>query len=159
MALGGNIGDTNSVFLEALELIKKFAHDGLVEYSRFYRTAPSSLIVQNEYLNAVCHFWTDLDPLPLFQNLQQIETNLGKIPKGQDEPRIIDLDLLFYNQDVYHIGELEIPHPRWQKRAFVLVPLSDLTPSIEISGVHFQISDLLKAIPEEVEGVHAKNSP
>lgn len=95
--------------------------------SNFYQTTPVSSIPQNDYLNAVCTFKSSRNPKDLFDELEKIERMLGKSPKPKNEPRIIDLDLLFFGVKSCRRHGLEIPHPRWQERLFVLIPLLDLT--------------------------------
>lgn len=132
VALGGNIGDTQTVLKRALQKIDSIPNVKQVECSRFYFTAPVSPLPQASYVNAVCRFHTTLSAKELLHELQKIETALGKIPKPKDSPRCIDLDILFFGKEVYCDRELEIPHPRWRERLFVLVPLADLTKMIEV---------------------------
>ena len=132
LGLGGNIGDTYAVMQAALQNIA--AIDGVyqVEASQFYITSPVGGPKQADYLNGVCRLKTSLAAHDLFVRLQQIESALGKRPKPKNDPRIIDIDFLFYGKERYQTKELEIPHPRWKERLFVLIPLSDLVTTLTI---------------------------
>lgn len=132
VALGGNIGDPKKTLQHALKLISEIDHVQLTAVSRFYLTTPVSDIPQPSYVNAVCKCETSLSAADFFQELQQIETFLGKTSKAKNAPRSIDLDILFFGTEKYHTPTLEIPHPRWKERLFVLKPLSELTTEIFI---------------------------
>lgn len=153
VALGGNIGDTDQIFHQALQSMTGSAHDGKMECSRFYRTVPVSALAQENFLNAVCRFLTSLTPDALHKELQRIEVGLGKEPKPKESPRKIDLDLLFYGNRGHQRGGLKIPHYAWKERAFVLIPLLDLTDTIEIAGFKYNIPELIKALPMSDSGI------
>lgn len=134
VGLGGNIGNTRQVLLEALKLIKAHPRIHNLQTSSFYQTSAVSPIPQRDYINAVCRFHTELDPHTLLQVLQTVETQLGKIAKPKDAPRVLDCDILFYGNRSVSTPELEIPHPRWRQRLFVLAPLAELTKSVPLPG-------------------------
>lgn len=134
LGLGGNIGNTQSIFESALQEIAQIEGVFDLQCSSFYQTSPVSSILQPEFLNAVCSFFTVLSPKELFQATQAIEKKLGKVPKPKEAPRVIDLDILFFGSEVYSDDELQIPHPRWAERRFVLVPLSELIEEIDLPG-------------------------
>ncbi len=130
VALGGNFPETLDLFMSAVMKLRKVADQGNIQVSKCYRTAPISSIPQSDYLNAVCRFDCQLDPLALLLQLQTIEFSLGKRPKLRDEPRAIDLDLIIYGEHQWSSLELLLPHPRWQERLFVVRPLLDLTKTV-----------------------------
>ncbi len=132
VGLGGNIGDSASILQEALKFIGELPGVFELKSSRFYVTTPVSDIPQSNYINAVCSFKTMFCARELLDSLQSIERKLGKKPKLKNAPRVIDLDILFFGEERHLAPDLEIPHPRWQERMFVLVPLFDLVPSISI---------------------------
>ncbi|HEY4831834.1 MAG TPA: 2-amino-4-hydroxy-6-hydroxymethyldihydropteridine diphosphokinase [Waddliaceae bacterium] len=132
VALGSNIGDRAAVLRQALEEIERIEQVFDLNCSNFYRTSPVSPIPQDDYLNAVCSFTTALTPKQLHCCLQKIETKLGKKPKPKEAPRILDLDLLFFGTEPYRDAQLEIPHPRWMERKFVLIPLADLAEELVV---------------------------
>jgi len=126
VALGGNIGETEVVFRKALKAIDAMPEVEKLQVSSFYETEPVSAIPQRLFLNAVCSFETTLLPKEVFYAMQQIERDLGRVREVKDAPREIDLDILFYGVETYHDEELTIPHPRWEERSFVTIPLNEL---------------------------------
>ncbi len=150
VGLGGNIGDTKEIMTQAVGLIAFSPHIRNLELSHIYKTTPVSTIPQDDYLNAVCRFQTDLSPFELQEFLQKLEKSLGKkedTPKNA--PRIIDLDILFFGNKWIKTDSLTLPHPRWKERLFVLKPLSDLADELQIPVAtghieKFKISQLLK---------------
>ncbi len=148
VALGGNIGNVALVLRQALASLKSFPGIFDLKISRFYKTTPVSDLVQDPYINAVCFFKTDYAPSKLLEILQQIEVDFGKVAKAKNEPRRIDLDILFFGKELIEEERLDIPHPRWQERLFVLIPLSDLAEEIEVPEgnkiVKKNINSLLK---------------
>lgn len=139
VGLGGNLGDVENNFKTALALLNSLPEVCLLEVSSFYRNPAISPIPQPDFLNGVCCFEWSKDPFSLFKALQQIQRILGQKPKPKEAPRLIDLDLLFFGKEEIQTLELEVPHPRWQERLFVLIPLAELTATIEVGGVIFDI--------------------
>lgn len=132
LGLGGNIGDRMSLLRQALALIAAIPEVQNLEVSSFYETEPVSDIPQSNYLNAVCRLTTRLKAHQLLASLQEIERVLGKVPKPKNVPRVIDIDILFFGREGHKTHDLEIPHPRWRERLFVIVPLLDLTKTIVV---------------------------
>jgi 2-amino-4-hydroxy-6-hydroxymethyldihydropteridine diphosphokinase len=147
IGLGGNIGNAFLTLHQALSLIGALENVQITGISRFYDTSPVSDIPQNNFVNAVCRCETTLSAFQLLKKLQEIETSLGKKTKAKNAPRLIDLDILFFGQEKHSTEFLEIPHPRWKERLFVLYPLSDLTSEItvpESEGTGLQRVNLLE---------------
>lgn len=134
LSLGGNIGDRKKMLEQALVLIAALPEVKNFQASSLYETSPMYLTEQSNYLNAVCRFQTEVDHKSLFKTLQIIEKSLGKESKLKNYPRVIDIDFLFFGKELIQEGNLEIPHPRWRERLFVIVPLLDLTPTINLSS-------------------------
>lgn len=150
VGLGGNVGDSCAILQKALERIASFPEIKGCKASRFYFSTPVSSIDQDRFVNAVCSFNTCLPPHALLDILQRIERDLGKVPKPKEAPRPIDLDILFFGEERLQDGKLEIPHPRWEERLFVLSPLSDLTdelivPLSEGGTKKIDLKELLKS--------------
>jgi 2-amino-4-hydroxy-6-hydroxymethyldihydropteridine diphosphokinase len=149
VGLGGNRGDTQSVFCQALRQLSQLQGISQLRMSRLYRTQPQDVPPQRDYLNAVCQFKTALSVEQLACALSTIELSLGKRAKPKDIPRVIDIDILFFGQEYHDTAELQIPHTRWRLRPFVLLPLMDLVSELTLpvrAGVWepVVISDVLK---------------
>ncbi len=158
IGLGGNRVNTFLVMQRALHcLCASEGIDGL-ETSRLYKTTPVSDISQPLYLNAVCRFHSTLPLQTLWEKIQAIELEMGKVPKAKNAPRLIDLDFLFYGSKIFYSSTLIIPHPRWHERLFVLAPLADLTDVISLS-LPISVKSLLEQFPNpHQERVTAQNS-
>jgi 2-amino-4-hydroxy-6-hydroxymethyldihydropteridine diphosphokinase len=126
LGLGGNLGNVDQTFYQALKQLALIPGNDVAVISNFYQTQPVSDLPQPPYLNAVCRFRTSLLPHELLYQLQGIQRHSGQLPKPKNAPRKIDLDILFYGNQVIETLDLEVPHPRWRERLFVLVPLADL---------------------------------
>lgn len=148
LSLGSNLGNSKSCLQSACQSIRILPKVTEVQFSSIYRTAPVSPLPQPDYLNLACSLITTLDPLTLFSYLEQIEKNLGKIPKPKDAPRKIDIDILYFGNHTLNSEQLVIPHPRIKERLFVLQPLLELTtslPDIPILGKYITtVSTLYK---------------
>ena len=98
--------------------------------SRIYETAPWGYTRQPAFLNQVIEAHTDLAPLDLLSYIKSIEVNLGRTPTFRYGPRLIDIDIIFYGDQVMDLPGLVIPHPLLEQRPFVLVPLAELAPQL-----------------------------
>ena len=132
LGLGGNVGDSFAVMEKAVLEIVELEQVWEVEVSRPFLTTPVSSIEQRDYLNAGCRLRTSLNPFELFTKLEEIERLLGKVPKSKEEPRVIDIDMLFYGKKRMMNERLSLPHPRWDQRLFVLAPLADLIGGLDM---------------------------
>ena len=99
--------------------------------SRLYETEPAYVLDQPRFYNQVCQATTELAPLDALHRLKAIEAELGRVASTRFGPRLIDLDLLFYDDQVLDTPELVLPHPRLAERPFVLVPLAEIAPDAE----------------------------
>ncbi len=128
LALGSNLGNRAAHLQTALQAIRPYAH---VEATSFlYETVPLYLTDQPKYLNAVCRFTTELGPLELLAALEATMKALGRVRTVRYGPRIIDLDILFYDDLVLERPELTLPHALLHERRFVLEPLCDIAPEL-----------------------------
>lgn len=132
LGLGGNIGDTQGVFVDVLRRLAALQGVSHLRLSRLYRTQPQDVPPQRDYLNAVCHLKTLLSATQLTCALRTIELALGKRPKPKEIPRVIDIDILFFGLEYHDTAELHIPHMRWRLRPFVLAPLNDLVSELSV---------------------------
>jgi len=135
LGLGGNIGDPVGSMAAALRLIDADRSTKVVRVSSVYRTPPWGITEQPDFMNAVAHVDTSLDPRALLKLCLDAERQLKRVRAERWGPRAIDIDILLYGKRVVHEEGLEIPHPRMLERAFVLVPLAEIAPEHAIEGV------------------------
>lgn len=114
--------------------------------SPIYETPPWGIVDQPAFLNQVVQIETSLSPVKLLSFLKRLEAHLGRIPAERYGPRLIDIDILFYNNKIVERRKLKIPHPRLAERAFVLVPLADLAPQLRHPVSHKSVSEMLSQV-------------
>lgn len=127
LGLGTNLGDRE----EQIRLAVHHLNARAIHVSRLspiYETEPEGFLDQGLFLNAVAEAQTMLAPRELLTAIKQIEVAMKRIGTQRNGPRIIDIDILFYENEVIHEPGLEIPHPRLRERRFVLAPLADIAP-------------------------------
>lgn len=134
IGLGGNLQDPESHLVKAMEELAALPHTRLVAKSRLYRSAPVGYADQPDFVNAVAQISTDLAPEPLLDALLAIELRHGRQRDFPNSPRTLDLDILLYGDQTLSTPRLTVPHPRMGNRAFVLLPLQELAPHLEIPG-------------------------
>jgi 2-amino-4-hydroxy-6-hydroxymethyldihydropteridine diphosphokinase len=136
IGLGSNLGDREGNLRRAVAAIGDLPGTTVARVSRFRDTAPVGIVEQPRFLNGAVELQTALGPRELLDALLGIERGLGRdrasVPAGG--PRSIDLDLLVYDDLEVHVDGLEIPHPRLAERRFVLEPLADLDPALDVPG-------------------------
>lgn len=131
IAIGSNIGDALLNCQNGITALTTSGKSVLNSQSRFYKTEPVDYTDQDWFINAVVKIGTELDPFELFTELKAIEHDAGRTNKTvRFGPRILDLDIILYNDVVINSPELIIPHPRMHKRRFVLKPLCDIDMTI-----------------------------
>jgi 2-amino-4-hydroxy-6-hydroxymethyldihydropteridine diphosphokinase len=128
LGLGSNLGDRRQNLARALDLISQ--HVEIVKLSSVYETEPVGYTRQPLFLNAVCCISTKESPEKLLTLFKEIETDMGRVPSFTNAPRVIDIDILFYDDKTISTPELTIPHPRITERAFVLVPMLEIAPEL-----------------------------
>lgn len=128
IALGSNLGNSRPVLAAALERLGSLADTQLTVCSSLYKTAPVGP-PQPDYLNACALIETHLSAQALMQCLLAIEADFGRIRQERWGPRILDLDLILYADHRIESPDLQVPHPRFRERAFVLVPLAEIAPA------------------------------
>lgn len=149
LLLGGNIGNTRSLFQKAITLIND-AVGGVVDKSSLYQSDAWGFDSDDAFLNqvVVCH--TKLDPWLLLDECLLIEKQLGRTRRNSDgyESRIIDIDILFYGDFICKDAFLSIPHPRLHLRNFTLHPLCELMPQFEHPLLKKNMLQLLHSCPD-----------
>lgn len=147
IGLGANLGDAQATLRRAIEEIGETAGIERLRVSPFYRTAPIDSSGP-DYLNAVAQVQTSLTALQLLAALQAIEQRHGRTRPYRNAPRTLDLDVLLYGAQRIDEPALTVPHPRMHQRAFVLRPLCDLAPDLELA--QGSLADLLAQCAEQV---------
>ena len=128
----------------------------MIALSSVYETPPWGYADQPAFLNMALAGETDLDPLALIVFLKKLETDLGREKTFRNGPRIIDMDILFYDDLIYEQTDLTIPHPRLHERAFVLVPLNDIAPDLLHPVLKRTVRDLLKDVDTKGVNFHGR---
>lgn len=145
VGMGSNLGDRFLNLRTATHHLKKIPLTGFLTQSRVYETKPVGGPPQNDYLNLVCELSTGLRAEDFLNALLEIEQKMGRVRSEKNEPRLIDLDLLFYGDEISQKENMNIPHPRINERLFVLVPLNDIAPDWQHPVLKKKMSEILKA--------------
>jgi dihydroneopterin aldolase / 2-amino-4-hydroxy-6-hydroxymethyldihydropteridine diphosphokinase len=135
LTLGGNVGDKAESLRRALRAIASEPGIELTAVSRLYRTAPWGKTDQDWFVNACALGRTSLKPEALLQRVKRLEVELGREPAVRWGPRVIDIDLIAYDEVTLKTERLTLPHPELFNRAFVLIPLTEIAPDLVIAGV------------------------
>jgi len=129
LGLGSNLAERKENLRQALSLLSQKVK--LQEVSSIYETEPVGFKEQPRFLNLACRITTNLPPEKLFHLAKDIEIRMGRVPsKQRNLPRLIDIDILFYDNKIMETPNLTIPHPRLHDRAFVLIPLAEIAPNL-----------------------------
>lgn len=146
VALGSNLGDSRRILVEAVDVLDAWPGIRFLATSRFYRTPPWGMTDQPDFLNAVVRLHTDLSPHTLLDALMDIERRAGRVRDGvRWGPRTLDLDLLHMDGVSIADDRLTLPHPRIAERAFVLLPLAELAPTLLLPG-QGRVDELLQRV-------------
>ncbi len=147
LALGTNLGNRQANLKIAKDRLS--AGIEIVKESSIYETAPWGYTDQPQFLNQVIQVRTDFNPFILLWQLKIIERKMGRVKTFRNGPRLIDLDILFYEQRVIDKFYLQIPHPRLHERAFVLIPLAEIAPELIHPVLGLSVQELLSRINSE----------
>ncbi|MCL2596539.1 MAG: 2-amino-4-hydroxy-6-hydroxymethyldihydropteridine diphosphokinase [Paludibacter sp.] len=148
LSIGTNLGERRKNISKAIKLLKKSV-GRCVKISDLYISKAWGFESENEFMNVAAEFETSLQPLELLKTTQQIEHLLGRIDKTQNveySDRIIDIDILFYNNQIIDLPHLTIPHPLLHKRNFVLIPLAEIAPELQHPVLNKSIKQLAKEL-------------
>ena len=136
IGVGSNLADPRQQVLSASAQLAEIPHTRVVLKSPLYRSRPFGPIAQPDFVNAVLGVLTQLDPAALLAGLRALESARGRPAQHQRwGPRIIDLDLLSYGRERRADADLVLPHPGIVERNFVLYPLADIAPELELPGL------------------------
>ena len=125
IGLGSNMGNSGEIIHDALRRMERSGFK-IIKVASIIRTAPYGGVEQSDFLNTVCSIETKLPPVELLKALKKIEHDMGRTPTIRWGPRLIDLDILLYDDLVLHDNSLQIPHADMLNRRFVLEPLAEI---------------------------------
>ncbi len=147
LCLGSNLGEREKNLTQALSLLSQEIN--MEKVSPVYETEPVGYKEQPLFLNLVCQITTDLNPRELLRLAKNIERKMGRAPSRQiNSPRLIDIDILFYDNTIIETQDLTIPHPRLSQRAFILIPLAEIAPKL----VHPVLGNSIAELASNVQG-------
>jgi 2-amino-4-hydroxy-6-hydroxymethyldihydropteridine diphosphokinase len=148
LSLGSNLGDRVKNLRDAIAVLRKAGVD-VTRISSIYETEPVDYLDQPWFLNCAVEAETELPAIALLKGLRQIEADMGSnklVPKG---PRLIDLDILLYGDEVIETPELQVPHPRMHLRRFVLKPLAEIAPNVRHPVSGLSATEMLANSPDK----------
>lgn len=149
IGIGSNAGDKVLNCETAISEILKIDQHRLLGRSSFFNTRPIGYTAQDWFVNSVIKIETDLEPIDLYRMLKTIEIRLGRKETFRGGPRVIDLDLLLFDDRRIETEELQVPHPRFHERQFVLIPLSEIDPNLIHPILKKTVGELLEEIKED----------
>ncbi len=149
LSLGSNLGNRKANLLNAISLLSGIST--VRKLSPIYKTAPVGFEKQPDFLNIACLVSTTYEPQGFLKEIKVIEKKLGREKTLKNGPRLIDIDIIFWGNEVIKTKNLQVPHPRAHQREFVLRPLSRIAPSFVHPLLHKSVSSLLASL--EPQGV------
>ena len=150
LLLGGNLGDRLSYLAQAREGLARQV-GSILRSSGIYETAAWGKTDQPAFLNQVLEVQTELQPAQLLQKINNLEQELGRVRLEHWGARVIDIDILFYEDMVLQSQRLTIPHPQLHLRRFTLLPLAELAPNLQHPVLGKTVTELLAVCPDELE--------
>lgn len=153
IGLGSNLSDPGAQILKAYAELGNLPQTRLLSCSSLYRSAPVGYADQPDFVNAVAEIETALAPHALLEALLDMEHRHGRVREFRNAPRILDLDILLYDDLTCYEHGLTLPHPRMHERAFVLQPLHEIAPFRTIAGHGSVEACLEKCLDQRVERV------
>jgi 2-amino-4-hydroxy-6-hydroxymethyldihydropteridine diphosphokinase len=150
LLIGGNEGNRMAWLAEACANIEESA-GRVLRLSSFYETAAWGKTDQDDFLNQALQIQTELDAPALLDALLKIEEKMGRRRMEKWGSRLIDIDILFFNEDIIRLPRLVIPHPEIQNRRFALVPMEEIAPLYVHPVLGKSIRDLLAECPDKLD--------
>ena len=159
LSVGSNMGDPMSNCSRGLESLCADGQVRLLARSPFYRTQPVDYLEQDWFVNAALLVQTALAPLDLLEKTQAIQVQMGRKDDAiRFGPRILDLDIIFYGNQVIDTPHLVVPHPRMHKRRFVLRPICDIDPTVMHPVLGKTVRELLDQLPTDLQDMEPCSS-
>jgi len=149
LLLGSNMGNSTELLSNAIEQIENKIGPLLLQ-SNLYATAAWGNTSQPDFLNQVIEVASQLDATETLKEILSIEKNMGRIRTVKNAPRIIDIDILFFNNEIINRIDLIVPHPEIQNRRFVLTPLNEIAPQMIHPVLNKTIDQLLSFCPDQL---------
>ena len=149
LLLGSNMGNSLDQLSEAIDHIKKKTGK-IIRKSDLYSTAAWGNPNQPDFLNQVIKIETTLTATATLQSILAIEKLMGRVRTTKNAPRIIDIDILFFNKEIISEKDLVVPHPEIQNRRFVLIPLNEISPQFKHPVLKKTIHQLLLTCPDHL---------
>ena len=144
LGIGTNRGDRFKNIQKCIKKIESNSSIKNISSSRIYESAPMYNVNQNFFLNIIIKIETILKPLNLLKEIKKIESDMGReFSELNNQPRIIDIDILSYSSLIFNNNKLVLPHPRIAERSFVLKPWTDISPNYKLPEVNKTISELI----------------
>lgn len=141
LSLGSNLNNREENIKLAMKSIGLLPETRVVCVSNFYETVPFGVKdKQNKYINCCLKVETELNPHMLLGACLGVESALGRVRPYRFAPRVIDIDLIFYEDVILSDKHLTLPHPRWKERPFVLIPLCDIFPDFKFKLFKFELN-------------------
>ena len=154
ISLGSNIGDKMKNLLNAIDYLKSDSKIIIHKISSVYVTEPKYYAKQDDFYNLVLSLYTELEPLELLFFTQSIEKKMGrKKTLNKNRPRIIDVDILCYNNIKLNLKNLLLPHPLIKERKFILEPFNEVSPNFCLPESKKTINELLNALKDSLKVV------
>jgi len=153
IGIGSNMGDPSRNCLDAIDRIGRIDGCEIIRQSRLYLTEPVGVKAQEWYINGAVSLSTVLPGLDLIKRLLDIETDMGRVRTMKWGPRVIDLDMLLYGQDIINDKFLTIPHPLMHMRRFVMAPMTELAPDLMHPVLGKTMIELYREMPPDGQAV------
>jgi 2-amino-4-hydroxy-6-hydroxymethyldihydropteridine diphosphokinase len=148
IGIGSNIGNKVRHCEKAIAEILKANRHKLLAQSSLFKTQPIGYTSQDWFVNGVIKIETELEPLALLRILKAIESRMGRAKTVRWGPRVIDLDILFFDEEEIKTEEVQIPHPSLHERQFVLIPLAEIDRNLIHPVLKKKVRELLEGLKE-----------